>query len=71
MKITDSEQERLQWGAEELEDLASLIAQIVRENAETATSRELRDLSILWELVGESARELKAISHKSYESTRS
>lgn len=70
MIITDSQQERLQWGAEELEDLAHLIAQIVRENADSATSRELRNLGIVWELVGESARELKNLQIKSYEPTR-
>jgi hypothetical protein len=60
MRISDSQRDAPEYGREELESLARLIERILDRNPD-ATVKELRDLSILWELILETSKKLRMI----------
>ena len=63
MRITDNQREKLQWATEELEALEHLLERIADQNHDASTE-ELRDVGILWELILASIKELKNLRKK-------
>jgi hypothetical protein len=70
MRITDSQRERLQWGAEELRSLAHLLEEIISRNP-SSSGEELMAMNRLAQLVRETSSHLKAIQRQDDLATQS
>jgi hypothetical protein len=60
MRITESQREKLGWGAEELKSLGHLMEEIISRNP-SSSGEELMAMNRLGQLVQETSRQLKAI----------
>ena len=61
MRITDSQQERLEFAAEDLRSLAHLLERIISQNLTEESGEELIAVSRPWESVLETSKQLTMI----------
>ena len=60
VRITDSQKERIEWGAEEVKDLGHLVERIISQNLrEEDCGEQLIAMSRLWESLLEAQQQLK------------
>ena len=61
MRITDSQQEKLEWASEDLAALAHLLERIISQNLTKEAAEQLIAISRLWESVLETSKQLTTI----------